>query len=326
MASGWDRTLPRSADAPRLKAGRPGAGGLLAVPAVIGGMVSFQCGASLAKSLFPVFGAFATVGLRIGIAAVVLCVVWRPWRAPLGREAALAVLLYGAALAAMNTCFYQAIARLPLGVTVAIEFVGPLGVALAGSRRWRDLGWLALVLAGLVLLLGPGAGARRLDPVGLGFAALSAFGWAAYIVCGMRLGRLMPAGRATTLGMLAAACLVVPAGIGAMRPLLHAPELHALRLAAAAFGVAMLSSALPYTLELAAMRRMSARGFGILMSLDPAIAALLGVVLLGERLAPGRWVGILCIVAASAGSVLFGEAAAELAPDLAAAPAVSGGG
>ncbi len=290
------------------------------MPAVIGGMVSFQCGASLAKSLFPAFGALGTVGLRVGIAAAVLCAVWRPWRAPLGREAALAVLLYGAALAAMNTCFYQAIARLPLGVTVAIEFVGPLGVALAGSRRWRDLGWVALVLAGLALLLGPGAGAHRLDPVGLGFAVLSALGWAAYIVCGMRLGRVMPAGRATTLGMLAAACLVMPAGLGAMGPLLHSPGL-----AAAAFGVAMLSSALPYTLELTAMRRMSARGFGILMSLDPAIAALLGFGLLGERLAPGRWGGILCIVAASAGSVLFGEAA-ERAQDLVVAPAVSGGG
>ncbi len=295
-------------------------GGLLAVPAVIGGMVSFQCGASLAKSLFPAFGALGTVGLRVGIAAVVLCAVWRPWRAPLGRDAAVAVLLYGAALAAMNTCFYQAIARLPLGVTVAIEFVGPLGVALAGSRRWRDLGWVALVLGGLVLLLGPGA-ARRLDPVGLGFAALSAAGWAAYIVCGMRLGRVMPAGRATTLGMLAAACLVVPLGIGAMRPMLHSPGL-----AAAAFGVAMLSSALPYTLELAAMRRMSARGFGILMSLDPAIAALLGVGLLGERLAAGRWGGILCIVAASAGSVLFGEARAVGPAERAVAPAAAGGG
>ncbi len=290
------------------------------MPAVIGGMVSFQCGASLAKSLFPVFGALGTVGLRVGFAAVVLCAVWRPWRAPLGRQAALAVVLYGAALAAMNTCFYQAIARLPLGVTVAIEFVGPLGVALAGSRRWRDLGWVALVMAGLALLLGPGVGPGGLDPVGLGFAALAALGWAAYIVCGMRLGRAMPAGRATALGMLTAACLVVPAGVGAMGPLLRPPPLHALSLAAAAFGVAMLSSALPYTLELTAMRRMSARGFGILMSLDPAVAALLGVVVLGERLAPGRWGGILCIVAASAGSVVFGEPAA-----LAAASVAEGG-
>ncbi len=279
-------------------------GRLLAVPAVIVGMASFQAGASLAKSLFAVFGAFGTVGLRVGLASLVLCAIWRPWRVRLDRETAAAVLLYGVSLGAMNACFYQALARLPLGITVAIESLGPLAVALAGSRRRLDLGWVLLAGAGMLLLLRPHA-AIPLDPRGLGFAALAAAGWAAYILAGIRLGRLMPAGPATALGMLVAACLLVPAGLAAMRPLLGST-----RLMAVAIAVAMLSSALPYVLELAAMRRMTARGFGILMSAEPAVAALSGMILIGERLAPVRWLGILLIMAASAGSVFSGEARA----------------
>ena len=266
-------------------------------------MVSFQTGAALAKSLFPVAGALGTVGLRVGIAAVLMAAMWRPWRTPLGRNAAIAVCLYGVSLAAMNTCFYQAIARLPLGITVAIEFVGPLAVALAGSRRGLDALWVVLVLAGLAALLHADPSSRRgLDPVGLAFAVVAAAAWAAYILCGVRLARLLPAGRATALGMIVAALLVVPPGLPHMARVLAAPQLLAI-----AASIAVLSSALPYTLELVAMRRMSARSFGILMSMEPALAALSGLVLLGEHLAPDRWVGIACIMAASAGSVVTGE-------------------
>ncbi len=279
----------------------PRIGRLVAASVVVLAMGSFQTGATLAKGLFVVFGPLGTAGLRIGLAAMILCGLWRPWRGRLDRDAALAVVLYGLSLGAMNACFYEALARLPLGVTVAIEFVGPLGVALIGSRRWLDLIWVALVLAGLALLLRP-HGAARLDPAGIAFAVLAACGWATYIVCGVRLGRLMPPGRATAIGMLVAALLVVPAASLSLGPLLRSP-----RLLAVGFGVAILSSALPYLLELAAMRRMSARGFGLLMSAEPAVAAISGSMLLDERLAPARWLGIGLVMAASAGSVLYGE-------------------
>jgi inner membrane transporter RhtA len=266
-------------------------------------MVSFQTGAALAKSLFPVAGAIGTVGLRVGIAAVLMCAMWRPWRTALGRDAVIAVCLYGVSIAAMNTCFYQAIARLPLGITVAIEFVGPLAVALAGSRRALDVLWVGLVLAGLAALLhAHPASPRGLDPVGIAFAVAAAAAWAAYILFGVRLARLLPAGRATALGMTVAALLVVPPGLPHMGQVLAAPPLLAI-----AASIAVLSSALPYTLELVAMRRMSARAFGILMSIEPALAALSGLVLLGEHLALDRWIGIACIMAASAGSVVTGE-------------------
>ena len=281
----------------------PRTGRLLAAPAVVAGMASFQTGAALAKSLFPVAGPLGTVALRVGIAAVLLTAMWRPWRAPLDRRAAVAVCLYGVTLAAMNACFYQALSRLPLGVTVAIEFVGPLAVALAGSRRALDALWVALVLAGLAALLRPRQAALHpLDPAGLAFAAAAAAGWAAYIICGVRLARLLPPGRATALGMIVAAFVIVPFGLPRAIPILAVP-----RLTLVAAAIAVLSSALPYTLELVAMRRMSARGFGILMSMEPALAALSGLVLLDEHLAAVRWLGIACIVAASAGSVLSGE-------------------
>jgi inner membrane transporter RhtA len=286
---------------------RSPAASLLAAQAIVVSMLSFQTGASLAKTLFPALGALGTVGARVGFAALLLAAIWRPWRTRLrpwrtrlDRERLVAILLYGVVLAAMNTAFYQAIARLPLGVTVAIEFTGPLAVALFASRRAVDLLWVALVVAGLALLLRPAG--HALDPVGIVFALIAACGWAAYILCGIRLGRTMRAGPATSFGMLAAALVLLPFALPSMTPLLHDPALFGWALA-----VAALSSALPYTLELAAMRRMSARGFGILMSLEPAVAALSGLVLLGERLAAARWLGILLVVAASLGSVLCGD-------------------
>ena len=276
-------------------------------------MISFQTGASLAKTLFPAFGALGTAGLRIGLAAVILGLIWRPWRPLPDRAQRRAVLVYGVTLGLMNAAFYQAIARLPLGVAVAIEFIGPLAVALAGSRRRLDLLWVALVLAGLALLLLPAeaglhaglakAGLYALDPIGVLFAIAAAVGWASYILAGIRLGRLMPAGRATSLGMIVAALTIVPAACLAG----SWPDHDAPRLLLDALGVALLSSAVPYMLELAAMRRMSARAFGVLMSVEPAIASLSGLLLLGEHLALSRWLGILLVVTASAGSVAAGD-------------------
>ncbi len=274
-----------------------------AAPAVVAGMISFQTGASIAKTLFPAFGALGTAGLRIGLAAVVLGLVWRPWRSGLDARMVRAVLAYGVALGVMNATFYQAIARIPLGIAVAVEFAGPLAVALAGSRRVIDLAWVTLVVAGLALLLRPAADLGAVDPMGVAFAAAAAVGWAAYILAGIRLGRLIPAGRATSLGMIVAALVIVPPALVAGRWPAHGAESWL----ADAFAVAMLSSAVPYMLELAAMRRMSARAFGVLMSVEPAIAALSGLLLLGERLGPARWLGILLVVAASAGSILFSE-------------------
>lgn len=280
-----------------------GRGRLLAVPILIGGMGSFQLGASVAKSLFPVFGPTGTVGLRILLSLLVLLVVWRPWRRLPGRAALRAIVPYGAALGTMNLLFYLAIARLPLGAAVAIEFTGPLTLAFLGSRRPIDLLWAVLVVLGLVLLLDPRTALHGVDPLGVAFAFGAGLFWALYIVFGQRVGRLVAGGHVTALGMAAASLVVVPFCLPAMAPALRDPP----RLLAALL-VAILSSALPYSLEMAAMRRMSMRSFGILMSLDPALAALFGLLLLGEQLSALRWLAIACITLASAGSALAGEA------------------
>ena len=272
---------------------------------LIGGIASFQLGASIAKSLFPVFGATGMVGLRIGLSSVLLMLLWRPWRRHISRSTLKAIVPYGLSLGIMNLLFYLSLARLPLGAAVAVEFTGPLTLAFLGSRRWLDLLWAALVVAGLGLLLNPAAALHGVDPVGVAFAFGAGLFWALYIVFGQRVSRSATGPHVTALGLAVAAVAIVPLCLPAMRPALHDP-LHLSEAAA----VAILSSALPYSLEMAAMRHLSTRSFGILMSLDPALAALFGLALLGEHLAPLRWLAILCIVAASAGSALCGEARA----------------
>jgi inner membrane transporter RhtA len=261
---------------------------------VLGAVVSVQIGSAVAKTLFDEAGPLGTVTLRIVLAAVMLAAVWRPWRLALGRESLIVVVTLGAVLAGMNLSFYESIDRIPLGVAVTIEFIGPLAVAVGGSRRAVDLAWAALAAGGILLLAELDGGG--LDPVGLGFAFLAACLWAAYILLVARAGRTFADTSGLALAMAVAAVLVLP--VGARGALLD-PAVLAIGAA-----VALLSSVVPYTLELEALRRMPARVFGVLMSLEPAVAALAGLVVLGERLGLTAVAGITLVVIASAGASL----------------------
>jgi inner membrane transporter RhtA len=262
---------------------------------VLAGIATVQFGAALAKSLFDEIGPGGTVFLRVLFAAVVLAVIWRPglggrsgadWRLILG---------FGFALVAMNLSFYYALDRIPLGIAVTFEFVGPLGVAVAGSRRPLDLLWVALAAAGILLL--SEFGRADLDALGVGLALLAGAFWAAYILLSVRVGRTFRGGAGLALAMLAGGAMLAPVGIANAGADLLAPGVLLLGLA-----VAILSSAVPYTLEMEALRRMPAGVFGVLMSLEPAMAALAGFVLLGEGLAGRELVAIALVVAASAGA------------------------
>lgn len=269
----------------------------LSIALLVASMISIQFGASVAKGLFPALGPEGTTALRCGLAALILLALQRPWRARLPLSAWLTVGLYGASLGLMNLLFYLSLARIPLGVAVALEFTGPLSVALLSSHRARDLLWVALAAAGIVLILPLSRSSRPLDPVGVAFALAAGICWALYIVLGQRAGKAVQGGAATALGMLAAALVVAPIGVLRAGPRLLQSHLWPLALAVAVF-----SSALPYSLEMHALRRLPARTFGILMSLEPALAALAGLVMLRERLSLAQGAAIACIIAASAGS------------------------
>ncbi len=266
---------------------------------ILAAVITYQAGAALATRLFTTFGPAGTATLRIGLAALILLALRRPWRRRVSQTALRAVVAYGLSLAVMNTAFYASLARLPLGTAVGIEFAGPLGLALLQSRRLRHVGFVALAVAGLALL-GTG-GAHRPDPIGVGFALLAALAWAFYIMAAKRLGRAIEVGDGVALSMAVAAMFVLPVGGSSLGPMLVRPALIV-----PAFGVAILSSAIPYALELAAMRRLSTRSFSILMSLDPAVAAVSGFVFLGQRLSVVDLIGIACVTAASIGTVLDG--------------------
>jgi inner membrane transporter RhtA len=267
------------------------------VALLLASMVSIQFGASVAKGLFPAIGPEGTTALRCSLGAAMLLALWRPWRALPPRRGLVAVALYGASLGLMNLLFYLSIARIPLGVAVALEFTGPLGVALAGSRRARDLVWVALAAVGVALILPLGRAAGRLDPAGVALALAAGACWALYIVLGKRAGEAVRGGAATALGMLVAALVVTPVGV-----LRAGPRLLQAGLWPRALLVGLFSSALPYSLEMHALRRLPPRTFGILMSLEPALAALAGLVVLRERLSATQLAAIVCVIAASAGS------------------------
>ena len=267
---------------------------LLPVAALVTGMVSLQYGATIAKNLFPAVGAAGTSALRVGFSALILIAVWRPWRRSLARREAGWIALYGITLGVMNLLFYLAIARLPLGPAVAIEFAGPLAIALIASRRTTDFLWIGVAVAGLGLLL-PIAPTSPLDPLGVALALGAALAWALYILFGQRAGRI-DGGQAVSLGMLVAALVAAPFGLAEAGAALLAPGVLM-----AGLLVALLSSALPYSLEMVALRRLDRKSFGVLMSLEPAVAACAGFALLGERLGAVQWLAIGLVIAASAG-------------------------
>ncbi|MGH2995695.1 MAG: EamA family transporter [Gaiellaceae bacterium] len=264
---------------------------------VLGAVVSVQFGAALAATLFDELGAVGTVFLRSAFGALVLLALWRPRLRDYARpELGLAV-LFGVTLAAMNVCFYLAIDRIPLGIAVTFEFLGPLGVAVAASRRALDLLWVALAGTGTVLL--SGGLVDGLDALGVVLALLAGGFWAAYILLAARTGKTFAGGRGLALALALAALLVAPAGLVDAGSGLTEPDLLALGLA-----VALLSSVIPYSLELEALRRMPAGVFGVLMSLEPAVGALAGFLVLEQGLSPLEGVAIGFVVVASAGASL----------------------
>jgi len=259
-------------------------------------MVCFQLGATLAKRLFPIVGAGGTAALRLGVAAAILLAVWRPWHIRFTPVQLRTVIVYGVAMGWMNYLFYLALSYIPLGITMALEFTGPLGVALFASRRPLDFLWILLAALGLVALLPLGLGGQPLSVLGIGYALGAGVCWALYIVFGRRAGAVH-GGQITALGTVIGALMIVPIGFVHSGAALFAPAILPL-----AVGVAVLSSALPYTLEMFAMPRIPTRTFGILMSLNPALGAVAGLIILGEMLNLVQWAAIASIVAASAGS------------------------
>jgi inner membrane transporter RhtA len=263
---------------------------------VIVGVSSVQLGAAIAKSLFDELTPTGLVMLRLVFGALVLGLLFRPRvRGRSSHELHLA-LAFGLTLVTMNFCFYQAIDRIPLGIAVTLEFVGPLGIALLGSRRVTDLLWVSLAAAGIVLLA-PGIGEDGLDAVGVAFALGAGVLWAAYITLSVRVGRAYSGPTGLVLAMAVGAVIALPFGIASAGSALLEPELLA-----AALAVAVLSAALPWSLELEALRRLPAHVFGVLMSLEPAIGALVGFFVLGERLGARAVVAIALVVIASAGA------------------------
>jgi inner membrane transporter RhtA len=266
------------------------------VLAIAAAMVSTYAGAAFAKQLFPLVGAEGVVALRVGLSALLLAAFARPWRTLPSRAEIPTLLLYGLTLGCMNLLIYRAFARIPIGIAVSIEVMGPLAVVLLSSRRARDFVWVACAAFGLWLLLPLRTAAGALDPVGVACAAGAAFCWALYIVFGKRASQsqAQSSGSGTVAwGMLAASLFIVPIGASYAGSALLSP--FAL---AAGLAVAVLSSAAPYTLEMIALRRLPRRVFGILVSASPAVAALAGCVVLGERLGGLQWLGIGLVMVA----------------------------
>jgi len=281
--------MSRDGEGPRPPVSRTRAA---AVGLVVIAAVSPQVGAALAVTLFAELGPAGAAFLRLAFAAVVLWAIWRP---RLTGDLRLAG-VFGAALGLMNWSFYEAISRIPLGVAVTIEFAGPLLVAVLGSRRPLDVVWVVLAAAGIVVLVDPGGGS--LDPAGVAFALAAAVCWMAYIYLSKRTGAAFAGGSGLALAMAVGALIVLPAGVIQAGGALARPELLG-----SALVVALLSSVIPYSLELEALRRLPAGTFGVLMSLEPAVAALAGLVILGQDLSATEVAAIALVVAASAGAL-----------------------
>jgi inner membrane transporter RhtA len=262
---------------------------------VVSAIASVQFGSAIATTLFHRTGPAGAVLLRLISASIVLMLVWRPaLRTRTRRDLALAA-LFGVVLAAMNLTFYEAIKRIPLGVGVTIEFIGPLAVALAGSRKRLDLVWVALAAAGIVALMH--GGSHGLNLLGVVFALIAGSMWGAYILVNARVGRRFEEGTGLALAMCVAAVIALPFGVAEGGS--HLLQLHSLAIGAA---VGMLSSAIPYTLEVESLRRIATGVFGVLMSIEPAMAALAGFIVVGQSLTARELAGIGLVVVASLGA------------------------
>ena len=268
------------------------------VAVILIAMLSIQSGASLAKSLFPLVGAPGVTALRIALGTLILVVIFKPWRLRVKKEQRLPLLFYGLALGAMNYMFYLSIQTIPLGIAVALEFTGPLAVALFSSRRPVDFIWVVLAVLGLWFLLPLGQSVSEIDLTGSALALGAGACWAVYILTGQRAGE--EHGPATVaLGSLIAAIIFVPLGMAQATD-----SIWQWSVMPVGFAVAILSTALPYSLEMIALTRLPTRIFGTLMSMEPALAAISGMVFLGETLTFTQTLALCSIIAASMGSTL----------------------
>jgi inner membrane transporter RhtA len=270
----------------------------VAVPiaVLIAAMVCFQVGAAMAKGLFPAVGAAGAATLRLALASIMLLVVWRPWRMRPRPHEIRVIVFYGLAMGWMNFFFYLSLRSIPLGIAVALEFTGPLGLAMVASRRAIDFLWILMAALGLLALLPLGQESQPLDLLGVGCGLAAGLCWALYIFYGRKAGAAH-GGQTTALGMVVGAIVIAPIGAAA-----SGAQLFSSAILPAALGVALVSSALPYSLEMLAMPRLPTRTVGVLMSLDPALGAVSGLCFLGERLSWIQWAAIASIMVASAGS------------------------
>lgn len=267
------------------------------------GICSVQFGSAVATKLFGTVGPSGAVLLRLSTASIVLLILWRPSVRGVPRRSLVLAVAFGLVLAGMNTSFYAALARIPLGVAVTFEFIGPLTVALLSSRRARDVLWVALAVAGILALTK--GGGHGLDGGGVAFALLAGVFWGTYILLNARIGQAFSGGNGLALAMPVAALATLPFGLPS-----GGGQLLTLRSLGLGLAVGLLSSAIPYSLEVEALRRLPAGVFAVLMSLEPAVAALAGLIVLGQGLAAREVAGIVLVVLASAGAALGARASA----------------
>jgi inner membrane transporter RhtA len=280
------------------------------IAVLIVAMVCFQVGAVLAKGLFPALGASGTAALRLTLSALMLLAVWRPWRMRMNAREMRVIVIYGLAMGWMNFFFYLSLRSIPLGIAVALEFAGPLALAMAASRRAVDFVWILMAALGLLALLPLGVGSKPLDVLGVCCGLAAGLCWALYIFFGRKAGAAH-GGQTTALGMLIGAIVILPIGVAE-----SGAHLVSLAILPTALAVALLSSAIPYSLEMLAMPQLPTRTVGVLMSLDPAFGALSGLCFLGEKLTWIQWTAIASIMIASAGSAATSrDTTPQLLPD-----------
>ena len=264
-------------------------------------MASIQAGSALAKSMFPIVGAQGATSLRLIFASVIMTVILRPWRAKLTAKSLRTLIIYGMALGGMNLLFYMSLRTLPLGIAVSLEFTGPLSVAIYSSRRALDFLWIGIAIVGLLLLIPIWEAGNCVDLIGSTYALGAGIFWALYIIFGQKSGNDNGV-QTAALGVMIAALFVAPIGIFQAGTALLTPALIP-----AAIGVGILSTALPYTIEMVALTRLPAHTFGILMSIEPAFGAFSGLLFLQEHLSTTQWLAISCIILSCLGAALTGS-------------------
>jgi inner membrane transporter RhtA len=280
---------------------------LFSIALLLLAMISVQAGASIAKSMFPVIGAPGMVAVRIGFGTLILVLALRPWTARVTRDSWRPLAIYGVSLGFMNFLYYLALSKIPLGIAVAIEFVGPLAVAIWSSRRLIDFFWIILATCGLLLLLPIAGIGTGVDPLGALYALAAGGCWALYIVYGQRAGADHGA-QTSALGSVISAIIIVPVGL-AIAP----PALFSVSVLLPGMAVAFLSTALPYSLEMVVLTRLPAKTFGILMSLEPALGAMFGFIYLHEWLTVIQWTSIGLVILASIGATITARRSTPMA-------------